>query len=228
MSFWYHDVILVSWHHSGIMTSFWYHDVILVSWHHSVIMTSFWYHDVILVSWHHFDIMIFWYHFLKTDVSSCFSATCILFSVSRSSSEISIAVLGSITPPIFQRQDSSRFRRWLAPPLFLVNLLLCSWSLSSPIFEKALFVAWNERFLFESWSTMSGQFQRHKIKQNFPRHWNTGLVSNGVSLTSWEEGASLALVGHPSRDGITIKIPYLVDVLLHRPALHPIFSYWVG
>ena len=30
-----------------------------------------------------------------------------------------------------------------------------------------------------------------------------------------------------ARDGVTIKIPYGVDVL-HRPALHPIFSYWVG
>ena len=55
-----------------------------------------------------------------------------------------------------------------------------------------------------------------------------GLVSSGVSLTSWGEGASLALVGHPSSDGITIKIPYGVDVLLHQPASHPIFSYWVG
>ena len=33
-----------------------------------------------------------------------------------------------------------------------------------------------------------------------------------VSLTSWGEGASLALVGHPSTDGITIKILYGVDV----------------
>ena len=41
------------------------------------------------------------------------------------------------------------------------------------------------------------------------------------------EGASLALVGHPSNDGVTIKMPYGVDVL-HRPALHLIFSYWVG
>ena len=56
---------------------------------------------------------------------------------------------------------------------------------------------------------------------------NTGLVSSGVSLTSWGEGASLALVGHPSSDGVTIKMPYGVDVL-HRPASHPIFSYWVG
>ena len=48
-----------------------------------------------------------------------------------------------------------------------------------------------------------------------PRHRNTWLVSSGVSLTSWGEGASLALVGHPSSDGITIKIPYVVDVLLH-------------
>ena len=50
----------------------------------------------------------------------------------------------------------------------------------------------------------------------------------GVNITSWGEGASLALIGHPSSDGITIKIPYGVDVLLRRPASHPIFSYWVG
>ena len=57
---------------------------------------------------------------------------------------------------------------------------------------------------------------------------NTGLVSSGVNLTSWGEGAFLALVGHTSSDGITIKIPYGADVLFHRPAWHPIFSYWVG
>ena len=47
------------------------------------------------------------------------------------------------------------------------------------------------------------------------------------NLTSWGEGASLALVGSPSSHGVTIKILYGVDVL-HQPALHPIFSYWVG
>ena len=35
-----------------------------------------------------------------------------------------------------------------------------------------------------------------------------GLVSSGDILISWEEGASLALVGHPSSDGVTIKMPY--------------------
>ena len=63
---------------------------------------------------------------------------------------------------------------------------------------------------------------------DFPRRlWNTGLVSSGASLTSWGDGASLALVGHPSSNGVTIKMPYGVDVL-HRLALHPIFSYWFG
>ena len=62
----------------------------------------------------------------------------------------------------------------------------------------------------------------------FSRHWNTGLVSSGVSLTSWGEGAYLAFVGRPSSDGVTRKIPYGVDVLLHPPASHPIFFYWVG
>ena len=52
--------------------------------------------------------------------------------------------------------------------------------------------------------------------QNIWRHWNTGLVSSRVSLTSRGEGVSLGLVGHPSSDGITIKMPYRVDVLLHH------------
>ena len=56
---------------------------------------------------------------------------------------------------------------------------------------------------------------------------NTGLVSSRANHTSWGEGAFLALVGHPSRDGVTRKIPYGVDVLLHRLALHPVFSCWV-
>ena len=56
---------------------------------------------------------------------------------------------------------------------------------------------------------------------------NIGLVFSRVSLTSWGEGASLVLVGHSSNDSVTIKMPYGVDVL-HRPASHPIFSYWVG
>ena len=37
----------------------------------------------------------------------------------------------------------------------------------------------------------------------------------------------LIVVGHPSSDGITRKMPYGVD-FLHRRASHPIFSYWVG
>ena len=51
-----------------------------------------------------------------------------------------------------------------------------------------------------------------------PRPLNTGLVSSGISLTPWVEGALLALFGNPSKYGVTIKIPYRVDVLLHRPA----------
>ena len=43
-------------------------------------------------------------------------------------------------------------------------------------------------------------------------------MSSGDILTSWGEGVSLALVGHPSSAGVTIKMPYGVDVL-HRPAL---------
>ena len=54
-----------------------------------------------------------------------------------------------------------------------------------------------------------------------------GWCPAGTFLSLWGERASLALVDHPSSDGITIKRPYGVDVL-HRPASHSIFSYWVG
>ena len=57
-------------------------------------------------------------------------------------------------------------------------------------------------------------------------------TSHTMWCVTWEEGASwgsvsLALVGLPSSDGVMIKMPYGVHVL-HQPALHPIFSYWVG
>ena len=39
-----------------------------------------------------------------------------------------------------------------------------------------------------------------------PRPRNTGLMSSGDSLILWGEGASSALVGNPSRDGVSIKI----------------------
>ena len=38
-------------------------------------------------------------------------------------------------------------------------------------------------------------------------------MSSRASLTSWGQGVSLALVGHPSSDGVTIKILYEVDFL---------------
>ena len=57
--------------------------------------------------------------------------------------------------------------------------------------------------------------KKSKFTSCHPRQWNTGLVSSRFSLTSWGEGASLALVDQPSCDGVTIKIPYGVDVLLH-------------
>ena len=62
----------------------------------------------------------------------------------------------------------------------------------------------------------------YKLFEYEINYLNTGLVSREASITSWREG------DHPSSDGVTIKIPYGVDVLLHRPALHPIYSCWVG
>ena len=41
-------------------------------------------------------------------------------------------------------------------------------------------------------------------------------MSSRASLTSWREGASLALVGHPSSHGVTIKLPYQVDAFIDQ------------
>ena len=54
---------------------------------------------------------------------------------------------------------------------------------------------------------------------------NTMSVSSKVSSASWGQGTYLALANHPSIDGVTIEIPYCVDILLHLPFLHPLFSY---
>ena len=43
--------------------------------------------------------------------------------------------------------------------------------------------------------------------------WGTPIYFSKASLTSWREGASVILVGNTSSDGVTIKMPYGVDVL---------------
>ena len=67
-----------------------------------------------------------------------------------------------------------------------------------------------------------------KSKTIFPhseKHIYSRSRGESHKFTSWGEGAFLALLGHLSSDGVMIKMPYGVDVLLHQPALHPIFSY---
>ena len=45
-----------------------------------------------------------------------------------------------------------------------------------------------------------------------------GWFPAGSVLPHGVKVSLLALVGYPPTDGITIKIPYGVDVLLHQPA----------
>ena len=55
----------------------------------------------------------------------------------------------------------------------------------------------------------------YEISMSSLRLRNTTLVPSKVSLASWGEGPSLALVGHISSDGVAIKILNDVDILLH-------------
>ena len=87
------------------------------------------------------------------------------------------------------------------------------------LFYKSI-LAWQNKF------SLIFKYSNVTVCDPTPRHRNTELVSSGASLTSRGEGASLALVDDPSSDGVMIKRHYGLDVL-HLPALHPIFSYWV-
>ena len=49
-----------------------------------------------------------------------------------------------------------------------------------------------------------------------------------ITLNLAEQGCGFNLMCDGDGDGVTIKIPYRVDVLLHRPASRFIYSYWVG
>ena len=73
--------------------------------------------------------------------------------------------------------------------------------LTSP--QKNILFAYTQK-LYSNCSNTG--FSQNKLLP--PRLWNTGLVSSRASLTLWGEGASLALVGHPSSDGVMIKMPY--------------------
>lgn len=58
------------------------------------------------------------------------------------------------------------------------------------------------------------------LPQYLPRHLNNGLLSSRVTLTSW--GVTLPV------DGVKIKKPDGVDILLQQPASQPIATCWIG
>ena len=94
-----------------------------------------------------------------------------------------------------------------------------------PIFS-AIYINF-DRFLSSSYKT--GMIHFLFRRTCYPRDikmlvWVQSRQTNHMG----RKGASLALAGHTSSDVVTIKIPYGVDNLLHRPAVHPFFSYWVG
>ena len=100
-------------------------------------------------------------------------------------------------------------------------------------FFHTVFLNANLKSWFEPWdvsknkANITTQFTRFF----FPLRWLVLLIFIywvGVQrghLTLCGEGASLALVDHPSSDGVLIKMLYEVDVFNCR-TLHPIFSYW--
>ena len=103
------------------------------------------------------------------------------------------------------------------------------------IFFQTVFLDANLKNWFEPWdvsknkANITTQFTRFF----FPLRWLVLLIFIhwiGVQrdhLTLRGEGASLALVDHPSSDGVLIKMLYEVDVF-NFPTLHPIFSYWIA
>ena len=102
-------------------------------------------------------------------------------------------------------------------------------------FFQTVFLDANLKSWFEPWdvsknkANITTQFTRFF----FPLTWLVLLIFIywiGVQrghLTLCGEGASLALVDHPSSDGVLIKMLHEVDVF-NVPSLHPIFSYWIA
>ena len=102
-------------------------------------------------------------------------------------------------------------------------------------FFHTVFLDTNLKSWFEPWdvsknkANITTQFRRFF----FPLRWLVLLIFIywvGVQrghLTLWGEGASLALVDHPSNDGVLIKMLHEVG-LFNCPTFHPIFSSWIA
>ena len=69
-------------------------------------------------------------------------------------------------------------------------------------------LAWKR--ITNSWNWYLQNHKTLKSQDIWPWDIKKWLVSRerGGSLTSWGESASLALTGHPSSDGVTIKMSY--------------------
>ena len=80
-----------------------------------------------------------------------------------------------------------------------------------------LYITFLLRLLFSTYSILFTQFT---VPYTLYYYFSPETLKNLVgvqqdSVASWGESASLALVGHCSSDGVTIKIPYGIDDLLH-------------
>ena len=100
-------------------------------------------------------------------------------------------------------------------------------------FFRTIFLDANLKSRFEPWDVSKKKKQTQFTRFFFPLRWLVLLIFLywvGVQwghLTFCGEGTSLALVDHPSSDGVLIKMLYEVDVF-NCPTLHPIFSYWIA
>ena len=99
------------------------------------------------------------------------------------------------------------------------------WEIQSPFDSKS----WCKIIFSPAWNTMFFEWG------NLESWWKVDIFLVFLNFswysTTWEICLlvqwKVALVGHHFSGDITIKKPYWVDDLLHRPTLYPIFSYWV-
>ena len=104
----------------------------------------------------------------------------------------------------------------------LVQEWRCDYDHNSIFYLKKI----SQYFFFQNTNIRNIEINLYTKEKKFQLGPVLVQMSSRASLTSWGEGASLALLGNPSSDGVTIKMPYGVDVL-HWPVSNPIFSYWV-
>ena len=108
-------------------------------------------------------------------------------------------------------------------PLSEILAITNLWHAASRIHDIQLLIH-NAWYTITNINVQTKQQKSKVIDKIYP--WDIEIVGRCLAELVLPHGEKGPL--QPSGDGVTIKIPCGVDVLLHQPVSHPIFSYLIG